>query len=210
MGMRIDIWSDVVCPWCAIGLARFERALAQFDGEVSIRLHPFQLDPDAPIPGVPARVRYAEKFGDEAPAILARVTDAAKEEGLHFDFDRALTANTFDAHRAMAFARASGQDRELEKRLFTAYFTDGRDVSDRATLVEIASELGVDGVALAVHLASDDGVDELRRELEGAYERGVTAVPTFVFEDEFAVPGAVDSTTFLRMLEQMRSRSGAQ
>jgi predicted DsbA family dithiol-disulfide isomerase len=94
--VRIDIWSDVVCPWCYIGVTRFERALAQFDGEVTIRLHPFQLDPDAPIPGIPARQRYAAKFGDEAPAILERVTREAQNEGLVFDFDRALTANTFD------------------------------------------------------------------------------------------------------------------
>jgi predicted DsbA family dithiol-disulfide isomerase len=208
--MRIDIWSDVVCPWCAIGMARFERALDQFDGEVSIRLHPFQLDPEAPIPGVPARERYAKKFGDEAPAILERVTAAANDEGLRFDFDRALTANTFDAHRAMAFARASGKDRELEQALFVAYFTDGRDVSDRGTLIEIASVLGLDGNALAAHLAGNAGVDELRRELEDSFERGITAVPTFVFEEEFAVPGAVDTTTFLRMLEQMRAMSGAR
>jgi predicted DsbA family dithiol-disulfide isomerase len=203
--MRIDIWSDVVCPWCAIGVARFERALSQFDGKVDVRLHPFQLDPEAPIPGVPARERYASKFGDEASAILARVTAAAAEEGLSFDFDRAITANTIDAHRAIAFARSSGKDRELEKRLFSAYFSEGRDVSDRSVLVEIAGGLGIDRVALAAYLASDEGVDELRRELEDAYQRGISAVPTFVFEDEFVVPGAVDSTTFLRMLVQMQA-----
>ena len=206
--MRIDIWSDVVCPWCAIGMARFQRAISQFDGDVDIRLHPFQLDPEAPIPGVPARERYAKKFGDEAPAILARVTEAAAEEGLVFDFDRALTANTFDAHRAIGFAARFGRDRDMERLLFDAYFAEGKDVSDRALLAALGSELGLDSAALSEYLESDDGVDALRQEFEAAFERGITAVPTFVFEDEFAVPGAVDTQTFLRMLEQMRAMSG--
>jgi len=203
--VHIDIWSDVVCPWCYIGVTRFERALAQFDGEVTIRLHPFQLDPDAPVPGIPARRRYAAKFGDEAPAILERVTTEARGEGLTFDFDRAITANTFDAHRAIAFARPRGRDRDLEKRLFRAYFTDGLDVSDRAILADEGARTGLDRDQLAAYLESDDGVDEVMRELNVAFERGITAVPSFVFQDEFLVPGAVDTASFLRILEQMRA-----
>jgi len=203
--VRIDIWSDVVCPWCYIGVTRFDRALAAFDGEVTIRLHPFQLDPDAPIPGVPARARYARKFGDQAPAILERVTSEAAKEGLTFDFDRALTANTFDAHRAIAYARASKLDRDLEKLLFQAYFVDGLDVSDRTVLADAGALLGLDRAALDRYLASDEGVDEVRRELVDGVERGITAVPSFVFEDEFLIPGAVDTLTFERVLEQMRA-----
>jgi predicted DsbA family dithiol-disulfide isomerase len=206
--MRVDIWSDVVCPWCSIGLARFDRALAQFDGPVEVRLHPFQLDPEAPIPGIPARERYAAKFGDDADAILARVTAAAEEEGLKFDFDLALSANTFDAHRAIAFARASHADRELERRLFDAYFTQGRDISEREVLAGIGAAVGLDREDLIAHLESDAGVDELRDELNDAFARGISAVPTFVFEDEFVVPGAVDTPTFLRMFEQMRGFGG--
>lgn len=205
--MRIDIWSDVVCPWCAIGMARFERALSQFHGDIEIRLHPFQLDPEAPIPGVPARLRYEKKFGEEAPAMLERVTAAAAEEGLTFDFDRALTANTFDAHRAIAFAARSGREFDMERALFEAYFADGKDISDRSVLAGLATEIGLDGPALTEHLDGNAGVDQLVRELSDAFDRGITAVPTFVFEDEFAVPGAVDTPTFLRILEQMRAMS---
>jgi predicted DsbA family dithiol-disulfide isomerase len=208
--VRVDIWSDVVCPWCAIGLARFDRAVAQFDGSVEVQLHPFQLDPEAPIPGVPARQRYAAKFGNDADAILSRVTAAAEEEGLPFDFDRALSANTFDAHRAIAFARASGADREMERRLFDAYFTQGQDVSDREVLAGIGASAGLDRDGLLAYLESDAGVDELRSELEDAFARGIGAVPTFVFEDEFVVPGAVDTPTFARMLEQMRGFGGVR
>lgn len=202
--MRIDIWSDIVCPWCYIGETRFDRALARFDGDVTIRRHPFQLDPEAPIPGVPARERYAKKFGDEAPAILDRVTLEAEREGLRFDFDKALTANTFDAHRALAFARENGKEHELEQSLFSAYFTEGRDISDRALLARRGADVGLDAQTLEQYLESDRGVDGVRKELVAAFESGITAVPSFVFNGEFLVPGAVDTDTFVRILEQMR------
>ncbi|HET9029968.1 MAG TPA: DsbA family oxidoreductase [Candidatus Aquilonibacter sp.] len=201
--MRIDLWSDVVCPWCYIGETRFERALQQFGGDVTIRRHPFQLDPEAPIPGVPARERYRKKFGDDAEAMLERVTSEAAAEGLTFDFDRALTANTFDAHRALVFARDRQVDGPLQRALFAAYFTDGLDVSDRRVLARCAATVGLDERELYAYLESDDGVDEVRSELVGAFDAGITAVPSFVFNGEFLVPGAVDTPTFVRILEQM-------
>ena len=205
--MRVDIWSDVVCPWCYIGETRFDRALAQFGGEVTVRRHPFQLDADAPIPGVPARERYAKKFGDDADAMLERVTAEAAAEGLHFNFDIAQTANTFDAHRALAFAREREREHELQRSLFSAYFTEGLDVSDRAVLAERGASVGLDQDELAAYLESDAGVDTIRRELVGALESGITAVPSFVFNGEFLVPGAVDTATFVRILEQISSVS---
>jgi predicted DsbA family dithiol-disulfide isomerase len=203
--MRIDIWSDVVCPWCYIGITRFDRALASFDGDVTIRLHPFQLDPDAPIPGVPVREVYAAKFGAEIDAALERVSSEGAREGLTFNWDRAIRGNTFDAHRAIAYARRSDLDRELEMQLFRAYFTSGLDISDRKVLVDAGALLGVDRAGLAAYLESDEGVDEVRAELVAGIERGITAVPSFVFEDEFLIPGAVDAASFQRILEQMRA-----
>jgi len=195
----------VVCPWCAIGQARFEKALAEYDGPVTVRLHPFRLDPDAPIPGEPAAARYRRKFGDEAEAMLARVTDAAKDEGLTFRFDRALTANTFDAHRAIGFAARNGNDRALERALFAAYFSDGLDISDRAVLADLAASVGEDRAGVLTYLESDAGVAELTRELEEASALGIAAVPTFVFNEQFAVPGAVDVATFAKIFEQMKA-----
>ena len=203
--MRIDIWSDVVCPWCYIGVTRFDRALASVDGEVTVRLHPFQLDPDAPIPGVPLREVYAAKFGAESDVVLERVTSEGAREGLDFNWDRAIRGNTFDAHRAIAYARQSDLDRDLEKRLFGAYFSEGLDVSDRAVLAAQGARVGLDRDRLAAYLESDDGVDEVRRDLNDAYARGITGVPSFLFEDEFMVPGAVDTASFTRILEQMRA-----
>ena len=205
--MRIDLWSDIVCPWCYIGIARFDRALARFGGDVLVQLHPFQLDPDAPIPGEPARERYRRRFGAEAEAMMARVEREAKALDLPLDWDRAITANTFDAHRTIAYARPHQKDRALERRLFRAYFAEGLDVSDRAVLARLAGELGMAADAVAAYLDGDDGVDEVRVELTGALERGISAVPSFVFEDEFFVPGAVDEETLLRILEQMRALS---
>ncbi len=98
--MVVDLWTDIVCPWCYIGVTRFERALEQFNGDVEVNLHPFQLDPQAPVRGVPALQRYAQRFGAQAPAMIKRVEDEAAKDGIQMHFDRALTANTFDAHRA--------------------------------------------------------------------------------------------------------------
>lgn len=214
-GVRIDLWTDIVCPWCYIGVTRFERALAVHQARpgatpVDVHIHPFQLDPEAPIPGIPAEERYRQRFGDEAPAMLARVTAVAERDGIEMRFDRALSANTFDAHRAIAFARRSGKERELEHRLYRAYFTDGLDVSDRETLAGCAADVGIDRLAISTHLAGDDGVEEISNEIGAAYERGITAVPTFVFEDEFAVPGAVDTDTFVKILAQMETLRGGE
>jgi predicted DsbA family dithiol-disulfide isomerase len=205
--VRIDIWSDIVCPWCYIGLARFDGALARFDGAPTVRLHAFQLDPEAPIPGEPARERYQRRFGNEATAMMARVADEAHALGLPIDWDRAITANTFDAHRLIRYTRDTERDRAMEQRLFRAYFAEGLDVSDLGVLADLAAELGFDRPDVAAYLESDRGVDDVRVELVGAFDRGITAVPSFLFEDEFLVPGAVDETTFLRILEQMRAAS---
>lgn len=201
--MRVDLWTDIICPWCYIGVSRFERAVARFGGAVTVKIHPFLLDPEASIPGIPAPDRYRAKFGDEAPAIMERVEREAKRDGLPFDLTHALTANTFDAHRALAFAARTHKERELEHALYRAYFVEGLDVSDRGVLADIGASLDLDRGALERYLASDEGVDEIREELESAYERGISAVPTFLFEGEFAVPGAVDEEMFLRILQQM-------
>jgi predicted DsbA family dithiol-disulfide isomerase len=209
-GVRIDLWTDIVCPWCYIGVTRFEHALERENVTIDLRLHPFQLDPEAPIPGIPALERYRQRFGDEAESIVARVTKEAEREGLEFRYDRALAANTFDAHRMLYYAERSGATRELERRLYRAYFTDGLDISDRVVLAACASDVGLDRDDAVAYLAGDDGVDEVRRELVGAFDRGITAVPTFVFDDEFVVPGAVDTEMFVKIIAQMQAMHGGE
>lgn len=203
--MQVDLWSDIVCPWCYIGVTRFERARERWNGTIDVRLHPFQLDPEAPIPGIAAMERYSQRFGDEAPAIVNRVVDEAAKDGIEVRYDRAIAGNTFDAHRAVQFAARSGKDRELEMSLYRAYFTDGLDITDRAMLANRAAQVGVDPGEVRAYLESDDGVDEVRMELERAQTLGITGVPAFVFEKQFLVPGAVDVDTFLRIFDQMSS-----
>jgi predicted DsbA family dithiol-disulfide isomerase len=205
--MIVDLWTDIVCPWCFIGVTRFERALEQFNGDVDVRLHPFQLDPEAPIPGIPALQRYARRFGSEAPAMLKRVEDEAAKDGIAMRFDRALTANTFDAHRALSFAARYGKARELEMSLYRAYFTDGLDISDRSVLADRASSVGLDRTEMLDLLNGDGGVDEVRSELDAAVAGGIRGVPGFLFDNQVFVPGAVDTGTFLRILEEMSAHA---
>jgi predicted DsbA family dithiol-disulfide isomerase len=201
--MIVDLWTDIVCPWCYIGVTRFQRAIEQFKGDVDVRLHPFQLDANAPVPGIPALERYANKFGSEAPAMLQRVVDEAAKDGIEMRFDRATTGNTFDAHRLLLLAARSGKERELEMSLYRAYFTEGLDITNRAVLADRAATVGIDRDGALAFLNGDDGVDEVRRELEAAFERGITAVPAFVFENRFLLPGAVDTATFVRVFDQV-------
>src|SRR5579872_4271339 len=155
-------------------MTRFDRAIERIDGEaVAVRIHPFQLDPDAPVPGIPAQQRYAQKFGAEAPSILQRVQDEAAKDGLELRFDRAITANTFDAHRTLRFAASGGKQRALEMSLYHAYFTDGLDVSDRVVLADRAAGVGLDRAEVRAYLENDEGSDNLRNELREALELGI-------------------------------------
>ena len=215
--MKVEIWSDVVCPWCYIGKRRFERALEQLRAggmteEVEVIWRSYQLDPTAPLenPG-PSVDAYARKFGGQemAEQIIGKVTAVAAGEGLDFRMDRALRANTVLAHRALHWALesagTSGQG-ELKERLLKAYFTDGLDVSDVDVLAACAHDCGLDGVALAAWLATDAGKQEVVEDLRGAMDREISAVPTFIINDRFLVPGAQETETFVNVLTKVLSR----
>ncbi len=154
---------------------------------VAVRSHPFQLDPQAPSPGIPALQRYEQKFGTQAPQILQRVQDEGAKEGLELRFDRAISANTFDAHRTLGFAEEPAPRRALEMSLYRAYFTEGLD---RARVL--------------AYLESGTGSDELRAQLQEAAELGINGVPAFVFEQQYLVPGAVPVESFLQIFQRLR------
>ncbi|MEM1333050.1 MAG: DsbA family oxidoreductase [Actinomycetota bacterium] len=223
--VRVDVWSDVVCPWCYIGKRRFEAgfdaAAADAGGDlgVDVELHyrPFQLDPTA-APGVSGPVfdAYAKKFGgpDQATAIIDRVTSEAATNGLEFRMDRALRANTLLAHRLLWWAAQPDtplDQRALKERLLQAYFVDGAHVGDAEQLADIAAELGVGRALALAFLESEAGTSEVAADLQHAHENGITAVPTYVFEGEWAVPGAQDPAMFAKVLtklaEQARGRA---
>ncbi len=213
----VEIWSDVVCPWCYIGKRRFERAVAELTGEIDVRVtyKPYQLDPTAP-PGSaqPVSEAYARKFGgpERAAQIMQHVTDVAAGDGIEFHLDRALRANTLLAHRLLWLAEQPGSpvpQPALKERLLRAYFVDGLDIGDPGTLAACAAGIGFDHDDVLTFLDSDAGTAEVRAELERAADVGVTAVPTFVVGGMWAVPGAQESDTFVAVLRRIRDRMGA-
>jgi predicted DsbA family dithiol-disulfide isomerase len=211
--MLVEIYSDVVCPWCYIGKRRFEAALERFDGrdDVTVVFKPFQLDPRAPKEPMPVADAYARKFGgpEEAMRIIERITTTAEGEGLDFHLDVAQRANTFDAHRLLEYAHERGRQDAMKERLLQAYFVEGKDVADHAQLADLAADVGLDHAEVAAFLASDEGVEALREELRDSVERGITAVPTFVFAGLWSVPGAQDPDTMLRVLEIVTEKLAA-
>ena len=211
--MRVEIWSDVVCPWCYIGKRRFEKALETlrsegFDEPVEIIWRSFQLDPTAPVGNPsPAIDAYAKKFGgpEVARQIIDKVTAAAAGDGLEFRMDLALRANTVTAHRALHWALDTGGTKaqgDLKERLLRAYFTDGLDVGDPGTIARCADDCGLDGAALSAWLGTDAGKAEVVADLNGAMEREISAVPSFVINDRFLVPGAQEPETFALVLKR--------
>jgi predicted DsbA family dithiol-disulfide isomerase len=204
--MSIEIWSDVVCPWCYIGKRRFEAAAEQLRDEVDLQIvyRPYQLDPTAPQTPVPASEGYAKKFGgpERAQAIFEQVTAVAASEGLEFRMDLALRANTLAAHRLLWLAEATGHQQVLKERLLRAYFTEGRDISSHDALAELAGEVGMPADNVRSYLASSDGTAQVREWLDHAADEGITAVPTYVIEGKWAIPGAQDTDTFVRVIRK--------
>ncbi len=209
--MRVEIWSDVVCPWCYIGKRKFEAAMASYQGDESFDIvwRPFQLDPTAPKgTAQPVKQVYEKKFGgpERAAEIIEHVSSVAASVGLNFDMDRAVRANTMDAHRLIGYALSThgpAMQSAVKERLMQAYFTEGRNIGDAATLASLAVEVGMDHDAVCLFLASDDGTTELAAELEEALDIGVTGVPHFVFDGRWAIPGAQDPELFLRAFQRM-------
>ncbi|MGA1440499.1 MAG: DsbA family oxidoreductase [Ilumatobacteraceae bacterium] len=217
--MEVDIWSDVVCPWCYIGKRRFERAIGAVADEIDVvvRYRPYQLDPTAP-PGTrqPVIDAYAKKFGgrDQAEAIIRRVTATAAEDGLGFRMDIAVRANTLLAHRLLwwaeqpdtAIGRAGVDQVSVKERLLSAYFVEGRDIGDPDTLADLMAGLGVDRTAVADFLDGDVGLEAVRSDIAEATDLGISAVPTFVVAGQWAIPGAQDTDTFVNVLRRLVER----
>ncbi|MFE3114035.1 DsbA family oxidoreductase [Kitasatospora indigofera] len=212
--MKVEIYSDIACPWCYIGKRRFEQALAGFEGRAGVEVvyRPYQLVPDAPEAATPHRAWLAERYGPQSVAMDARVTELGRAEGITYDFDTALHTNTFLGHRLLHLALAEyGAEVQgaLKEGLLKAHFSDGADIGDRARLTEIAVAAGLDGERVAGYLAGDEGVEEVRAQLAEARELGISAVPTFVFEGKWAVQGGQEAETFRKVLEQVAAETSA-
>jgi predicted DsbA family dithiol-disulfide isomerase len=204
--VHVEIWSDIACPWCYVGKRRFEAALARFEHRDDVRVtwRSFELDPTAP----PARERsgaehLAEKYGmsvEEARARQQQLRELASRDGLDMRFDLTRGANTFDGHRVLQLAAEHGLQSEMKERLMRAYHSEGELVSDHETLVRLAEEVGVPGVAET--LAGDRFAAEVRDDEQTARGFGINAVPTFVVDRRVGVAGAQPPEMLLRLLRE--------
>lgn len=207
--LRIDVVSDVVCPWCFIGQKRLETALAAVpEVAVEVNWRPFQLDPTIPAGGADRKAYMKAKFGDESRIreMHERVEALGRAEGIAFDFEAiAVSPNTLDAHRVIRWASASSGEvqNRLVRRLFRLYFEEGADTGDHAVLARAAGESGMDAPVVETMLASDADRDTVAQEVATASRMGVTGVPCFLFEGKYAVMGAQDSAVLADAVRQI-------
>jgi len=216
--VRVIIFSDVVCPWCYIGKRRLDKAIANLrargvDLDIEVSYKPYQLDPTAPVgQSTPVIQAYAKKFGGvlKAQQILDHVTNIAAQDDIVFNMDIALRANTLLAHRLLVLAErdfGNTVQAQLKERIMQAYFTDGDDIADIGVLSKCAHEVGIDVDVATAFLNSDECVDNVQDSLRMAAENGITAVPTFIFNDQWSVPGAQDVEMFERVIQRLNERT---
>lgn len=205
--MKVEIWSDVVCPFCYIGKRKFESALGQFAhrDDVQIEWKSFELTPDfQPLPGESIHASLAKKKGvpeAEGRRMNDHMTLIAKEVGLSYDFDNTIPANTFLAHQLIHFAAHHGQQGAMKERLFAAYYLEGQNVGEIDTLARLAAEIGLDAEAARHALLASTYANEVRRDEYEAQQIQVRGVPFFVFDDKYAVSGAQPSEVFAEVLD---------
>ena len=212
--MIVEVYADIVCPWCYIGTRRLARALAQRPQlQVERRWRPVQLQPGMPKPGLPWPEFVERKFGgpERARSAFAQVTAVGAAEGIEFDFERIANApNTRDAHRLVLFAAREGREWELADALFAAYFAQGRDLGDHAHLADAAASAGLSRAEALAYLASDEGGAEVDASQREAYQTGVTGVPFYVLDDRYALSGAQPVEVFLQALDLARQAPSGQ
>jgi predicted DsbA family dithiol-disulfide isomerase len=217
--MKVEIWSDVVCPWCYIGKRRFEAALARFPhrDEVEVEWKAFELDPtstsvgpDAPHSPDAHLVKIAAKFGSDVEQVrgmMATMTATAAAEGLDFHFDQVRAANTILAHQVIHLGGERGIQDAVKERLMRAYFTEGAAVGDPETLIGLAVEAGLEEVEVRQVLADQTYLDAVQRDIAEARALGISGVPFFVIERKYGVSGAQPADALLQVLEQVWTES---
>ncbi|HEY2643857.1 MAG TPA: DsbA family oxidoreductase [Galbitalea sp.] len=207
--IKVDIWSDVQCPWCYIGKRKFEAAVAQFDGAVEVEYHSFELAPDTPVDfdGTPKQY-LAERKGvspEQADQMLERVTGIAASVGLDYDYDHVHQTNTIKAHELLHYAKSQGRQIDMKERLLKAYFVDGRHVGRVEDLADLAAEIGLDRAEVVRVLTDNTYLADVKADVAQAAEYGINGVPFFVFDAKYGVSGAQDPATFASVLTQVQS-----
>ncbi|HLS45450.1 MAG TPA: DsbA family oxidoreductase [Ornithinicoccus sp.] len=207
--LKVDIWSDIACPWCYIGKRKFERAVEQFSTEgreVEVEFHSFELSPDTPVDFEGSEVDFlvAHKGlpADQVEQMLERVGSIAESVGLHYDFDALRHTNTVRAHQVLHLAKTKGLQSELKERLLRAYFEEGRHVGRAEDLADLAAEVGLDRDEVIVALESEEFLPDVRADINQARAYGISGVPFFVIDQKYGISGAQESETFVQALGQ--------
>lgn len=205
--LRIDIISDVVCPWCIVGYRQLKQAMSDTGIEADIHWHPFELNPNMGPEGQNIREHLAEKYGSgesDSRKVRQRITDVGNDLGFTFNWhDKMRIFNTFNAHQLMHWANQSGRGQALMDHLFATYFTDNRDVSDPDTLCDAAADVGLDRVEAAAVLADQRFAEMVRDKEQFWIERGISSVPAMVFQSKHLVSGAQGEDNYANILRHL-------
>ena len=207
----VEVWSDIMCPFCFLGKHRFASALNRFSQRdaVDVIWRSFQLDPDLRTDSTISVNEYLARVKGieiaDAKRMNDQLTRVGAQEGLEYNFDRAIPANSFDAHRLLHLARDEDRQGQTMERLFTAYFSEGRNIADADVLTDIGHDAGLDPAIVAAMLASSRYADEVRADIREAAQLGINGVPFFVFDRKYALSGAQSPSVFLQALEQSYS-----
>jgi predicted DsbA family dithiol-disulfide isomerase len=211
--IKVDIWSDIQCPWCYIGKRRFEAGVAAAGAAVEVEYHSFELAPDTPLDFVGSPTDYLiQRKGisrEQAVAMNDHVTRLAAEVGLEYHLDRAKQVNTVRAHELLHFAKAAGRQLELVERLFRAYFTESRNLGSIPELVSLAADVGLDPGQAEQALTARTYLGAVQADVRQAARYGIHAVPFFVINGAYGVAGAQPAETFATVLTQVGSQAGA-
>ena len=208
--MKVEVWSDIMCPFCYIGKRNYESALKQFDhsNDVEIEWHSFQLDPNIPNQSnqkVNVYQYLAERKGigyEQSAKMHEHVVKTARAAGLTYNFDKAIVANSFDAHKMIQLAKTKGLGDAAEERLFYAYFTEGKDFGDHKVLVELGKEIGLEEEDIKTALVSEEYAAKVNQDIFESQRMGIHGVPFFVFDRKYAISGAQAPESFLIALKK--------
>ncbi|CAB4896076.1 MAG: thioredoxin domain-containing protein [Actinobacteria bacterium] len=204
--LKIDIWSDVQCPWCYIGKRKFERGIELFGQPVEIEYHSFELAPDTPVDFEGSTLDYlAERKGlspEHVAQMLDNVTNIAAEVGLTYDFGSVHQTNTRKAHELLHFAKAHGKQSEMKERLLAAYFVEGQHVGQSDSLADLAAEVGLNRADVIRSLEQGEYADAVEADVQQAAEYGISGVPFYVIDGKFGISGAQSPETFAAALKQ--------
>lgn len=211
--IKVDVWSDIACPWCYIGKRKFEAGAEEFGGDVEIEYHSFELAPDTPVDFEGSEVDFlVDHKGmprERVAEMLERVTGIAKQVGLDYDYDALQHTNTIRAHELLHYAKAKGRQLDMKERLLRAYFVEGRHVGRVEDLADLAAEIGLDRDDVIRSLEAHEFLADVNADKRQASEYGIQGVPFFVIDGRYGISGAQEAATFAAALKQVRDEKEA-